>query len=213
MKLKLFFLMSLVFFTTSVQAELTLEAVVEQIQQKYNATDTLEVNFTQTAYNKALNQTQSAQGMLYIKKPGMMRWDYITPEEQSFIINDKTFWWYTPQNRQVVKKESQSAFDSNLPLAFISGIGRLSQDFNIKFAAEQYQQDMYVLDMLPKKPQVNINRMLFKVDKKQFDIQEVIMYDFYENVTTIKFAKHSINKPIDTERFHFEVPPGVRIVE
>ncbi len=213
MKLKFFFLISLIILTVPAQAELTLEAVVDQIQQKYNATNTLEANFTQTAYNNALNQTQTAQGILYIKKPGMMRWDYISPEKQSFILNDRIFWWYTPQNKQVIKKEAKSAFDSNLPLAFISGIGRLSQDFNIKFAAEQHPQGSYVLSLIPKKPQVNLNKMLLKVNDEQFDIQAVIMYDFYENVTTIKFDKHKINTPIDTARFHFEVPPGVRVVE
>jgi outer membrane lipoprotein carrier protein len=206
-------LMLLAGLTAPAEAALGLEQVVEKIQQKYNATTTLEVHFTQTAYNKALNQTQTAEGTVYIKKPGMMRWDYDPPEEQSFVINDNTFWWYTPQSRQVVKKKVETAFDSHLPLAFISGMGRLAQDFNITFASGQQPEGLYALELVPKKPQVNLKKMVLKVDDKQFDIQQVIMYDFYENVTTINFTQHKINTPIATERFQFEVPLGVRVVE
>lgn len=207
------FLMLLCIVAVPAQAALTLAEVVEQIQQKYNATNTLKVHFTQTAYNKTLNQEQQAEGIVYIKNPGMMRWDYMSPEEQSFIVNDKNFWWYTPSNKQVIKKEAKSAFDSHLPLAFLSGMGKMSEDFNIKFAQGQQAKGIYALDLVPIKPQVNLKTMILKVDDERFDIQEVIMYDFYKNITTLKFERHQINSPIDNEYFDFEVPPGVQVVE
>jgi outer membrane lipoprotein carrier protein len=215
-RLSLFILLSIFSVGVSVlsaQAALTLEQVVEKIQQKNNATTTLEVHFTQSAYNKSLNQTQKAEGMVYIKKPGMMRWDYAPPDEQSFIVNDKLFWWYTPSTRQVVKKQAEAAFDSSLPLTFISGMGQLNQDFNIKLVTEQPAPGVYALELVPKKPQVNLKKMILKVDDKQFNIQQVVMYDFYDNVTTLDFFKHKLNAPISNERFQFEVPVGVQVVE
>ncbi len=212
MRLKALLLILVSVFAVTAQAALSLDEVVEKIQQKYNATDTLKVHFTQTAFNKALNQEQQAEGVVYIKNPGMMRWDYISPDEQSFIVNDKNFWWYTPKNRQVIKKGAETAFDSHLPLAFISGMGKLSEDFNIKFATEQ-AKGMYALELVPRKPQVNLKVMALKVDDKRFDIREIIMYDFYNNITTLKFSRHETNSPIDNEHFSFEVPPGVQVVE
>jgi outer membrane lipoprotein carrier protein len=201
-----------IFFIRSAAA-LTLGEVVAKLQQQQNTTATMVAHFTQTAYSKALNQYQKAEGTVYIKKPGMMRWDYAPPEEQLFVINDETFWWYTPHTKQVIKKRTETAFDSPLPLAFLNGMGELAQNFNIQFATGEHPPGGYALELVPKKPQVNLKKMVLLVDEEQFYIRQVVMYDFYDNVTTLDFSQHKINTPIADELFEFEVPLGVQVVE
>ncbi len=213
MKYLLFLCMLSVISPLKSWAGLPLEQVVDKIQQKYNATKTLETDFVQSAYNKSINQTQQAKGKMYVKKPGMMRWDYNPPDEQSFIVNDKTFWWYTPKTKQVTVKKTEKAFESHLPLAFISGIGQLSKDFNVAFAEAEQGQGTYELELIPKKPQVNLQKMLLLVDDAQFDIRRVVLYDFYGNTTKIEFLNHKKNQMLKDELFVFEAPFGVQVVE
>jgi len=214
LKVALFGGLGLLLAATPLKAALSVEEVVGHIQEEYNRTQDLTAHFVQKAYNKAMNQTQTATGTVYIKKPGQMRWDYDSPQAQVFIMNQEKFWWYTPQSKQVIVKPAREAFDSHLPLAFISGVGSLRQDFNIQFAPDQPQtKEVYTLELVPKQPQVNLKKMWLKVDKKNYRIQEVVMYDFYGNITTLEFSQHKLNTGLKTSIFQFEPPLGVQVIQ
>ncbi len=115
---------------SSPAAQLPLEELVDRIQQTYNRAEYLTANFSQEAYNKTADRTQKAKGKVYLKKPDLMRWDYEEPDLQHFIVDGKTFWWYTPQNNQVIKQPTSAAFDSRIPLSFLGGGRESSSGFS-----------------------------------------------------------------------------------
>ena len=62
----------------------------------------LRADFTQTAFNKSLNQNINAQGTVYLKKGGKLRWEYTQPTAQEIVSDGKKLWVYTPSQRGFV---------------------------------------------------------------------------------------------------------------
>ncbi len=193
---------------------LDIKQVAERVQEQYMNMRDLEADFSQEAYNLTLNQTQTAAGKLYLKKPGRMRWDYDPPEEQLFLIKDGTMWWYTPKNNQVIVKKLKASYDLELPLSFMNGMGNLDHDFYIKAPGPQEAKEAggYALSLMPKKPQATLKRMLLEVDRQTFNINKITMYDFYGNKTQLQFSHHKLNTGLPETKFNFTPPPGAQTI-
>jgi outer membrane lipoprotein carrier protein len=140
-----------------------------------------------------------------------MRWDYRAPDIQHFIIDGETFWWYTPQNNQVIKQPTSATFDSKIPLSFLGGVGNLRKDFHISYAKEgMSQKGWQTLLLLPKKPTGNLKQLIMEVEG--VEIRRVSMEDAFGNRTTISLSNMRINQNIPIERFRFTPPPGVQVI-
>src|SRR2546428_8925365 len=74
----------------------SLDDVVRDIESSYSRMTDLRAEFTQTAFNKSLNQTIPARGTAYLKKAGKHRWGYTKPTTQENVSVDKNLWSLTP---------------------------------------------------------------------------------------------------------------------
>src|SRR5262249_57092091 len=86
-------------FAVPVAAQ-SLDDVVREIEAVYGRMTDLRADFTQTAFNKSLNQTIPARGTVYLKKGGKLRWEYTEPTPQEIVSDGKKLWGYTPTLNQ-----------------------------------------------------------------------------------------------------------------
>src|SRR5512144_410947 len=77
----------------AVSADPLTEAVLG-IQKRYAAVDSLSADFQQKYRGPGIEQTES--GVLWMKKPGLMRWEYAEPEKKLFIADGRETFLYTP---------------------------------------------------------------------------------------------------------------------
>ena len=196
---------------SSSAAELPLQELIDGIQKEYNRSEDLKADFTQEAYNRAVGRSQKAKGTVYLKKPNLMRWDYAEPDLQHFVIDGDTFWWYTPENNQVIKQPASTSFDSKIPLSFLGGVGNLQQDFHISYAKKEASgKGRVALLLLPRKQGGNLKQLIMEVEG--FEIRQVSMEDAYGNLTTLVLSNMRINQKIAAERFRFVPPPGAQVI-
>ena len=76
------------------------DELVARVQSRYDRTTHLHAHFKQETRIQGFEQLQTGAGQVWILKPGMMRWDYTTPERQTIIANGDTLWIYMPADRQ-----------------------------------------------------------------------------------------------------------------
>jgi outer membrane lipoprotein carrier protein len=206
-----FWVLSVFLPFSSSAARLPLEELIDRIQEEYNRAEDLSADFTQEAYNQAVGRAQKAKGIVYLKKPNLMRWDYGAPDPQHFIIDGETFWWYTPQSNQVIKQPASATFDSKIPLSFLGGVGNLRRDFHIRYAKEvENRKGWSSLLLLPKKATGNLKQLIMEVER--FEIRRISMEDAFGNRTTLILSNMRINPKIPVERFRFTPPPGVQVI-
>jgi len=186
-------------------------AIVDSIQKQYDATDTFQARFVQRSYLKILGQSQKAEGSVFIKKPGKMKWDYKAPDRQILVSNDQGLWLYLPDEKQVTKMKSQSIYSSNTPALFLAGRGKLTESFKIGDVTEK--GGVYIAEFIPKDKVQNLSKMVLLADKKNYRIVGSRVYDNLGNKTEMLFSNIQTNPNLENKLFRFEVPRGVELID
>ncbi|MDH3877689.1 MAG: outer membrane lipoprotein carrier protein LolA, partial [Desulfobacterales bacterium] len=81
--------------------QLTVDQILGHVENKYTNSK-FAADFIQKSTIKAMNITDMATGKVYIKYPGMMRWEYEKPDRQIIITDGDKLWVYRPEDNQVM---------------------------------------------------------------------------------------------------------------
>ena len=192
----------------------TLEDVVRDLETAYGRMTDLRAEFTQTAFNKSLNQTIPAQGTVYLKKGGKLRWEYTEPTPQEIVSDGKKLWVYTPSLNQVNVGDAPEALAGPAG-SFLAGLGRLRAEFSVRFLNPAQPTDAegnWVLDLEPKQPLPTLARLILSVDAKTWAVRKAVVYDQFENTVTMRLTKVAINASLPDHLFTFVIPKGVATV-
>src|SRR5881398_4040280 len=192
----------------------TLDQVVRDLEEAYSRMLDLRAEFTQTAFNKSLNQTIPAEGTVYLKKGGKLRWEYKEPTPQAIVSDGKKLWVYTPALNQVNVGDAPEALAGPAG-SFLAGLGRLRAEFSVRFLNPAQPKDAegnWVLDLTPKQPLPTLTRLILSVDPKSWEIRKAVVLDQFENTVTMRFTKMVVNSGLPERTFTFVAPKGVVIV-
>lgn len=191
----------------------TLEEVVAGLEGAYARITDLRAEFTQNAFNRSLGQTIKAEGVVYLKKPGKMRWEYRIPSPQQIVSDGKSLWVYTPELNQVNVGEAPRALAGPAG-SFLAGLGRLRETFTVRFLnpLKVDQAGNPVLDLTPKRPEPVLTRLILTVDPREFLVRKAVLYDQFENTVTMQFTKMSVNSGLADALFTFAPPKGTAVV-
>ena len=192
----------------------SLDDVVREIEAVYGRMTDLRADFTQTAFNKSLNQTIPARGTVYLKKGGKLRWEYTEPTPQEIISDGKKLWVYTPTLNQANVADAPEALAGPAG-SFLAGLGRLRTEFQVRFLNPAQPKDAegnWALDLTPKQPLPTLTRLILSVDPKGWEIRKAVVHDQFENTVTMRFTKMAVNSGLPDRTFTFVAPKGVVIV-
>ena len=207
-------LVLLVMATAVPAAAQSLDDVVREIESVYSRMTDLRADFTQTAFNKSLNQTIPARGTVYLKKGGKLRWEYREPTPQEIVSDGATLWVYTKTLNQVNMGPAPEALAGPAG-SFLAGLGRLRTEFQVRFLNPAQPKDAegnWALDLTPKQPLPTLTRLILSVDPKSWEIRKAIVHDQFENTVTMRFTKMAVNSGLPEKTFTFVAPKGVVIV-
>lgn len=187
------------------------EHVVESLQKSYDSAIDFVAEFRQETAVKTLNRNLKARGKLYFKRPGKMLWSYEEPKGQWVLADGKNFYYYQPEQGQILKSPLRNAFRSDIPLSFLLGLGDLKREFRVSLKG--LEKGSYVLQLVPKGELGGVGEILLGVDRQVFDILWVRMRDAAGNVTTIHFSNMRRGVGLKDSLFRLQVPEGVDVVE
>lgn len=191
--------------TAMIAGAADIKEVLAGIHKNYAGMHDMKARFTQESYNRITKMTLRESGTVYIKRPGLMRWDYQSPQIKQLVISGRTTWFYIPEDRQVVKGEVQET-----AFAFLTHNRDLTEDFD---AALGQGEDSSVVELTPRKKMGNIARVKLVVTPAKWSVEKVITVDGFNNATTITLTDAQINTNMSSGLFDFTVPKGVRVME
>ncbi|MFQ5911633.1 MAG: outer membrane lipoprotein carrier protein LolA [Nitrospinota bacterium] len=194
-----------------------LQTVVEGVQARYQQTHFFQARFRQTSVLASLGERLESAGRVYIRKPGMMRWEYEGPERQLLVSDGLSFWVYTPKLKQVIASRFGETFRSKTPLAFLAGNGDIRREFNVRFREKRPEAGngapaLHRLSLIPKKPHPSLKELRLDVRKEDYLIVRSSLIDPYGNVTDIQFENIRVDEALPQDLFTFRIPPGVEVV-
>ena len=211
---KLLALVTLVLMAASPAAAQSLDDVIRDVEASYSRLNDLKADFSQSAFNKSLNQTIQADGTLYLKKGGKLRWEYTQPTPQEIVSDGKTLWVYTPTLNQVNVAPAPEALAGPAG-SFLIGLGKLREHFGVRFMNPAQPRDgdgNVVLDLAPKQPLPTLARLILSIDPRSWEVRKAVVYDQFENTVTMRFTKMTLNSGLADSLFTFTAPKGVATV-
>lgn len=185
--------------------------VVRGIQGFYQSTTDLKADFTQTYLYKVYDRRQVSKGKVFFKKPGRMRWDYQTPQARLFVADGATLWVYEPEEGQVFKR-SLAASQLPVALTFMSGQGRLEDEFDAKLLPAPAAGRLAV-ELVPRKSAADYQSLRLEVDARTFAVLRSTVVDPVGNLNTIDFTDVKTNGNLPDKGFQFNPPAGVKVID
>lgn len=192
----------------------TLDEVVNGVEATYGKITDLRAEFAQVARNKSLGQDIKAEGIVYLKKGGKMRWEYKSPAPQQIVSDGTSLWVYTPELNQVNKGNAPKALAGPAG-SFLSGLGKLREEFTVRFLNPASPRDgtgRPVLDLTPKQPTPLLTRLVLTVDPKDYVVRQAVLYDQFQNTVTMAFTKVAVNPGLSDTLFAFTPPKDAAVV-
>jgi outer membrane lipoprotein carrier protein len=196
------------------RGESTVPAVAQKllgdVESSYRGLQTLRAAFIQDSYMAALDVSERSSGEMVFVKPGRMRWDYRSPEEQTFLVRDTTVWFYQPQAKQVLIDEFRDVLISDLPVAFLMGLGGLSDKFEVARACVDGAGVVFELRPRGAGADEGLKGFILKVDEKRLPVGARVV-DVGGNETTIFLTDRKPNLEVAESLFKAEFPAGTDI--
>jgi len=193
------------------ESDLTLEQILDRLEQHYtNKSFTAE--FGQESSLKAMDITDFATGKMYVRYPGMMRWEYEKPEKQIIITDGKKLWIYRPDDNQVMTGSAPAFFSDGKGASFLSDIKLIREKFNISKvqSADDY---FYELKLQPREKTLDVSDIRISVTKNTFTVIRIATYNSYGDENRIELINNTFNVKLDDSLFSFDIPPGADVLK
>jgi len=191
-----------------------LDQVISKVQETYEGIQDLSARFQQVSLIKGSSGKEESGGVVLLKKPGMMRWEYKSPEPRLIVCDGKTLYIYSPTDHQVILQEASKAFTSTA-VNLLGGMGKLREDFSIQWgkSAAKGSRGGLLLELKPVQSQGQVGQILMEVNPETFLIERIVLQDIFSNTTTLSFKKVKINTGLTDGLFTFVPPPGTQVIK
>lgn len=192
-----------------------LDVIINKVQAKYEKINEFHAKFTQESTVKALDQVQEAEGEVWLKKPGKMRWNYYEPTKEEYVSDGSTLWFYNHEEKQIIESTLQDVTDTNTATTFLSGLGDIEEQFNPRFSNGSLSNDnnYYMIDLIPIGDDEGYNKVTIAVDKESMLVRNFYLYDPFGNLTKVELQDIEINKGIPDSLFTLKVPKGTELIK
>ena len=187
-----------------------------RLDVRYDAASDFRAHFSQTLTNATFKRKSALSGEVLLKKPGKMRWNYQSPDVKMYLADGALLWLYEPEDKQAFKQELKS---SQLPaaLAFLTGKGKLSDEFEIAFPTQPpagvgTARD-YLLSLHPRRAQPQVKEITFVVDPDTFLVRESLLVDGQGNINDMLFSDIKVSTGLPDSTFRWTPPAGVRVID
>ena len=190
-------------------ADAKLDGLLKSVETRYNRAKTLQVLFTEE-YTPPGKAVRRESGMLLLRKPGRMRWDYSQPRGKLFVADGKFLWLYTPAEKRAEKMKVQETDDMRAPLAFLLGKLHFDKEFrNLQGRAEGADTRVTAE---PKTDNLPYSAVEFVVTPEgRIRGLKVTLFD--QSTLSYAFDQEKVDPPLEGKLFQFQVPKGVELVE
>ena len=182
------------------------------VDEHYNSLKTFKAAFSETYEGPGVSRTES--GVLWLKKPGKMRWEYQQPTKKLFLSDSHTAYFYVPGERQARKTSIKKLDDLRSPLRFLLGKTRLNKELDgLSLAPDvkPLEPGDLVLRGIPREMKDRISEVLLEVNSAH-QLVRIAIKEIDGTTTDFHFSQIEENIPVADSQFRFTPPPGVETI-
>ncbi len=202
---------SLLFFSVLAGDEraIDLSEAITRVEERYNSAETMQLLFEQEYRSRGRPPVNEA-GVLYLRQPKQMRWEYAKPKDKLFLSDGKFVYFYSPSGNRVEKMKLKESGDMRTPLAFLMGRLDLRRDFR-EFRSRPVGGNLEIL-ALPTSDKAPYEEVTFVVTP-EYRIRTLVVSGRDGSAMEFQFSEERMNPPLGAGVFEFKMPPGAEFVE
>jgi Outer membrane lipoprotein-sorting protein len=174
------------------------------LQKKYQQLHSITFDFSQTTHNSDRIK-HGAGNAVFLRlavsdtkdgSPGIMRWNYTHPTEQTIINDGMSLSIYTSEDKQLLVSSAQD-MESDIIYAIFAGTKNLLDEFAVApkdplFLLNDPPEGCETLQLVPKKPHSQIKRVQVWMTGDR-TIRRLLMEDHFGALTELTFANVRFN--------------------
>ncbi len=185
----------------------TVEVALARLQARVDAVTDLSADFHQTAVKTDSGLSIERRGRLYLKKPGLMRFDYREPDPMFYVSDGQVLVQYLPADQLAYKLAVRGSSLAG-PLRFLVGGGKVADEFEVKELRDQ--GDRAELVVVPREKGAAYARLTLGMRKTPFELDRLEIVETTGNVNRLELTAQS-TAPIARDAFDVKIPDGVRV--
>jgi len=188
--------------------------LVQSLEARYKGASSFRAVFLERR-SEGPGSIQVESGTLYIRRPGMMRWEYESPEQKLFLVDGKNAWFYVPADRTATKAPVRDSDDARIPLLLLTGkasLGRVCRRVELADAHVEAAGNTALRCLPAHGADEDYKEAVFEVDS-QSRLVRLLVREPGDVETEFHFGKWEENVPLDAALFRFSPPKGTVIVD
>jgi len=205
----------ILWFAGNLYAQDNAAAVLDGIQKKYSHLAGCRISYTREVITRSMSMLgnrlkgETATGEIFFAPPCLIRLEQKTPRRETVVGNEKTIWWYVPEESCVYIYPSDR-FGKELSLLsdIFSGLVDVNKKFKVVMLPED-KKGRYRMELRPAPPWKEIDRIILTVNK-DYGIRTVEIYNLFGGITRFNLKKMVVKHDFVDGFFHFVVPVGVK---
>lgn len=199
-----------------------LKPLLDRFESRYRSAHTLRATFLER-YSENGRQVRVEAGTASFRRPGKMRWEYQSPENNLFLVDGKLAWFYVPADHTVTRVPAKSSEDWRTPLSLLAGEMKLARVCSrIRSVPPEPSAPVGLVrlrcDLRDSSPSTTLppstpaTAVFFELSDKSADLASLSLHDPGGITIELNFANWQFDPPIPDSSFHFSPPQGVAIV-
>jgi outer membrane lipoprotein carrier protein len=179
----------------------------QQLEAFLKDLTTLKADFEQTLQQEDDQAVYVSSGVFYLKRPGLLRWEYTAPSEQLIVADGDRIWLYDIELEQISHR-SQAAALVGTPAQILSDQAPVREHFQINDLGET--NGLNWVELLPREKESQFTRLRLALNDN--GLQRMEMLDNFGQTTRFVFNNIERNPSLEAALFNFEPPPLVDLI-
>ena len=182
--------------------------IIKKVEETYKDVQSIEADFTQITANPALPEPMKQGGHLYMMKPKLIRWDFLTPMVQSYYSDGESITVWNEINNQVLISSQMG--QANELVDVLTDLSKLSDKYTL--VLEKEEDKSYSIGVKPKEKQ-QFDSMSLSINKETWVLERIFVKGELTGEITLLFADVKLNTISDPSVFAFTPPKGAEIIK
>ena len=169
----------------------------------------LHASFTQTVYSPSIQRSETQKGRVWVRRPGLMRWEYDGPTPSVVTADGEALRLYSPEDAQLQIHSLGGVF-SQKALGLLMGEGGLSDDFVAQALPDAGNGEKRVR-LVPKDG--SFTSLELAVAPGTYELRASTFIDPFGQQTQLRFHDLVENSGVSDERFQLNVPEDTEVFD
>ena len=184
-------------------------AIAQRVQRHYERIQDFSARFAQTSTYPTFGNVKNATGKVFLKKPVLLRWQY--DDGRLIVIDGKELWNWNPEDKEAQVKRGFGADQVPSEFAFLFGKGKLLDRFTVRSVARPGDLPPgEAIELVPRKPSADVQRLLFVVDKRG-QVLASVLTNGQGDVNQLVFSEAKASSGLPDSLFRFDPPKDAHV--